>query len=520
MNQTEIKRKQILILVFFPVVIGLMWLLDLMEGNGGGYFIINLQICMFPIGCFMIFFPQVVEKLIRSRMSKGQYKNANKVWKGALIYGVLIGLISAGVLFALSELLAERVLGIPNSLLGLRFLIPAVCFVSFTFVIKGYFQGMGSGLPTVIADIVFYLSTGFFAYWIIMGLKDYGAKVSNLLHNIDFNAMYINAGVSVGMTIGSVIAFALMLILFLFADRSNKKHMRDGMRMTEDLPYVFRLLGLSMLPYMLVGICVNLPALTDIILLRTSRGGDLLFVADYAALYTDKLFYIVLCVLPILPGVIGLGGKYVTFVKKEEYKHARDCMHASFVWLFFTAAFVSVALCTLGGKRFRTIGILVFLFVVVFFLGIILWKIGKVVEMVVVFACGAACHLLVSGISLNLTAGDENCIIYAYMAQAFLMILLAGGILFKNYRSGIAFTRTFLFPLLSTAISGVAVLLISKYFVKTAVNIGGIIITIGIGVVINLVLLVVFRSLRMKDMYMIPGGQIVVFIGKRLHILD
>lgn len=520
MNRTEIKRKQIIILVLFPVVIGLMWLMNRMEGNGSGYFIINLQICMFPIGCFMIFFPQVAEKLIRGRMSKGQYKNADKVWKGALIYGILIGVVSAIILFALSEVLAQKVFGIPNSLLGLRLLIPSVCFVSFVYVAKGYFQGMGNGLPTVFSDIVFFLCSGFFAYQIMNGLRDYGTKVSDLLQNSDFQAMYMNAGVSVGVTLGSMLTFVFMMILLLFTEKMNKKRMRDGMRMTEDYSYVFRLLGLSMLPYILVGLCVNIPILADIFLLRTSRNGELSFVTEYAALHTDKFFYIMLCVLPVMPGVVGLAGKYVTFIKKEEYKHARDCMHASFVWLFFTAAYISVALCVLGGKTFQVIGMLVFLFITAFFLGLILWKIGKVKEMVVIFVCGSVCHLLVSGISLHVTGGEVNCIAYGYMAQSFLMMLLSGGVLFKSYRGGIAFTRTFLLPLLSTVISGVAVLVIGKYVIKTTGNIGGIVITLFIGMIVNLVLLVLFRSLRMKDMYVIPGGKVVIFIGKRLHILD
>lgn len=520
MNQQEIRRKQILILVCFPVIMGLMWLLNQMKGNSSGYFIINLQICMFPIGCFMVFFPQVVEKLIRSRISKGQYKNADKVWKGALIYGIIIGVLSSVVLFALSEVLAVKVFGIPNSLFGLRFMIPAVSLISFGFVAKGYFQGMGSGLPTVISDVFFSVCAGIFGYLIMNSLNDYGVKVSNLLQNEDFSAMYENAGASVGVLLGSAVSILLLIILLLFADKSYKKHMRDGMRMTEDLSYVFRLLGLSLLPYILVGICVNVPILTDIVFLRMSKGNNLSYVAEYAALHTEKIFYLILCILPVLPSVISLAGKYVTFIRKEEYKHARDCMHASMVWLFFTAAFISVALCTLGGEKFRATGVFVFLFVVAFFLGIILWKIGKVFEMVIIFACGAGCHLLISGITLNMNMGNEECIIYAYMAQAFLMMLLAGGVLFKNYRIGVTFTRTFLFPVLSTAISGVVLLLVGKLLMKTAGNIGGMILTLWIGVVVNLVLLVLLRSLRMKDMYILPGGKIIIIWGKRLHILD
>ncbi len=520
MNQTEIKRKQILIIIFLVVIIGLMWFLRQMGANGSGYFIICLQLCLLPIGSFMVFFPQVMEKLIRSRMSKGQYRNAEKVWKGAVLYGVFIGIFSAIILFGLSEFFSVKILGIPNSLFGFRFLIPAVAFVCFSFVLKGYFQGIGSGLPTVLSDIIFYAFSGCIAYWIMSELKDYGLKVSGLLHNDDFNAMYANAGASIGVLLGSFITMIFLIVLFLFTDRTKRKHFRTGMKMTEDFPYIFRLLGLSMLPYILVGICVNIPAFVDLIYLRTAGDGNLNFVAQYAALFMDKGFLIFLLIALILPGVISLAGKYVTFIQKEEYKHARDCMHASFVWIFITAAFISVSLCTLGGDNFRINGLLVFLFVVAFFLGIILWKIGKVFEMVLIFASGAVCHLAVSGVLFHILGENADCIIYSYMIQTLFMTILSGAVLMKNYRIGLIYTRTFLFPLFATAVSGVAMLVIYKLLFPTAGKDLGLVVTLIAGMIIELILLILLHSLRMKDMYVIPGGKIVIFIGKRLHILD
>lgn len=520
MNHTEIRRKQILIVVFLGVIVGLNWFLNQMSGNGSGYFIIGLQLCMFPIGCFMIFFPNVVEKLIRSRMSKGQYKNADRVWKGAVFYGVFIGLFSAILLFVTSGFFAKDILGIPNSLFGLRFLVPSVAFISFSFVLKGYFQGIGSGLPTVISDVIFFISSGFLAYWLLTEMKDYGSKVSGLLHNTDFNAMYGNAGASIGFLLSSIFAMFFLIILYLFADRSKRKYIRTGMKMTEDFPYIFRLLGLSMLPYILVGICVSLPSFIDLVFLRTARGGDLSFVAEYASLFIDKGCYIIVLIALILPGIIGLAGKYIVFIQKEEYKHARDCMHASFVWIFMTAGLISVVLCVLGNDKFRINGLVVFSFVVAFFLGIILWKIGKVFEMVLIFTAGAVCHLIVSGVLFKFMPTNPDYIIYSYIAQTFLMLFLAGGVLVKNYRIGLIYTRTFLFPLLSVALSGVSMLMLYKVLYVTLGMYCGIAVTILCGFVIELVLLILLHSLRMKDMYVIPGGKVVIWLGKRLHILD
>ncbi len=519
MNQTEIRRKQILIVVYMPVILALIWFLSKFEGNGSGYFLINLQICLFPLGGFMIFFPQVAEKLIRSRMSKGQYKNANRVWKCVLVYGIFVVLLSTLVLFLLSGFLAEHLLGIPNSLYGLRLFIPAVCFLGFLFVIRGYFQGMGSGMPTVISAIVFYICATILGYNLKEKLKDYGVKTANLLQNRDFEAMYANVGVSIGITLASICALMLLVVLLLISKKSNNKYMREGMRTTEDYPYLIRVIGLSMLPYMVVGFCLMIPPLADVLFLKNALGGSLTFVSSYSTLVEERFLYLVLLSMPVLPGVVELAGRYVYFIRKEEFKHGRDCMHASFIWIFLTAAVLSLALCTLGGEKYQFTGILIFLVAMAFLLGLILWKLGRVLEMSVIFICGAVCHLAVSGISLYMTGGDEINILYGYMSQAFLMIVLCGFVLFRNYAMGLSFVRTLLMPILAVAISGVAMLLLGKVLLGASAAPGMFVLITVIGGIINLILLVLFRSFRAKDLYMFPCGKVVVFLGKRLHVL-
>lgn len=520
MNQTEVRKKQIIIVIFFPVVLGLLRLLDLFSGNGSGYFLINLQICFLPIGCFMMFFPQVTEKLIRSRVSKGQYKNADRVWKCAVIYGISMGIFFCLLLYGISGLLAENLFGIPNGLLGLRLLIPMTAFFSFSFVLKGYFQGMGNGLPGVVCDVLFFLCGGGFALLFIQKVEDYGKKVAALLLNNDFEAMYTTAGASLGVTIGSALSVVVLLLWLFMTGQNNRKYLREGMKLSEEYSYLIRLFFFSLFPYILVGICLYLPLFADILFLRAGRDGNPDFVSAYGTLYREKAGVLCLCILPLLPGIISLAAKYISFIKKEEYKHAKDCMQASLVWIFTTAGFVSAALLVFGTEKFGAAGMIVVTLVLAVFFGLVLWKIGQIWEMTAIFGLAGTGHLILSGVLLNKTSGNADWILYSFLLQTVLLFLGAGGVLMKKYPPGFKVWRQQWKPLLGTAVSGFFLLLFRKITGSFTETIPGIVVALLCGMAINLLLTILLKSLRVRELYLLPGGKRILSLAKRLHILE
>lgn len=517
MNQMEIRRNQILTIIYIPGILALMWILSLLGDHGSGYFLLMLQCCLLPVFVFFLFLPHVMEKLIRSRMSKRQFKNADKVWKSGLFYALICGVFSTVLLWICSGFFADKILGIPYGEMGLRVLIPIVFLVSIIYALKGYFQGMGSGMPTLISEVVFLLFSNVFGYVFLTGFKNYGSKVAALLQNSEFEAMYSSTGFSLGVLVGGIFTVIFLVMLFLISGRGRRNSMREGMKMTEDMPDTFRLILLSMVPYFSVGICLFLPGLLDAFFYRIMLPLGVSYVESYSVLFTDYILWLLLFSMPVLAGVVGLAGKYINLIKKEEYKHARDCMHASLLWIFMTGGLFSVTACTLGQEKFRFAGLLIFLLVTAFFLGLILWKIGRTKEILISFICASLGHILTSFISLKMTEGNVDSILYAYIAQMVLMILFLGGSLFKTYRIGVDFARTILFPALSVAIAGVVILLLGKILLPKFGNVTGVLLCVLAGWLLYLLLIIILRCLRVRDLYVIPGGKTIIFLGKTLH---
>ena len=110
------------------------------EGNAiymSGYQIYALLLTMSSIGV-----PNAIAKLISEKKSQKDYINRERIFKIALLIFSIVGVLGTIILFSLSGVIAQKIIGIPESQLSLMVLAPAIFFVSVNSVIRGYFNGI------------------------------------------------------------------------------------------------------------------------------------------------------------------------------------------------------------------------------------------------------------------------------------------------------------------------------------------------------------------------------------------
>ena len=127
-------------------VIGLLYRSPLGEtiGNEGlGYYSTasNLYTILLLISSYSI--PMAVSKIVSERLALKEYRNAHRVFHGALIYAVIVGGIAALVAFFGGKFLLPY--NQQNALLALRVLAPTIFFSAVLGVLRGYFQGCQQG---------------------------------------------------------------------------------------------------------------------------------------------------------------------------------------------------------------------------------------------------------------------------------------------------------------------------------------------------------------------------------------
>ena len=139
----------IITLMFSQVIIkilGLFYKLYLTNKSGfgdAGNAIYNsgFQIYALLLTISSIGVPNAVAKLISEKLSVGDNRGAQKIFKVAFAFFSVVGFTGSALLFCGSDFIANVWLQIPEAKLTLIILAPSIFFVSLISVLRGYFNG-------------------------------------------------------------------------------------------------------------------------------------------------------------------------------------------------------------------------------------------------------------------------------------------------------------------------------------------------------------------------------------------
>lgn len=233
-------------------VIGLLYrapLTAIIGDEGNGYYgtAYNIYTIILMVSSYSM--PSAISKLMAQKLAVGEYRNANRVFRCALTYGVLVGLVGSGLLF-----------------FGARFLVPdvAVCVLQvfaptvFLFGIlgsmRGYFQARGSMVPTSVSQILEQLANAVVsiaAAWLLMQT----AVGADPTRRAQLGAM----GSALGTGAGVLIALLFMVFCFRRSKEGRKAEILSDTTGKEEKYRIFlRDTVLVITPFMLSGVIMNL----------------------------------------------------------------------------------------------------------------------------------------------------------------------------------------------------------------------------------------------------------------------
>ena len=269
-------------------VIGLLYRSPLGEtiGNEGlGYYSTasNLYTILLLISSSSI--PMAVSKIVSERLALKEYRNAHRVFHGALIYAVIVGGIAALVAFFGGKFLLPY--NQQNALLALRVLAPTIFFSAVLGVLRGYFQAHSTMMPTSISQIleqIFNAAVSLLAAWGFINAFSDGTENSI--------AKWGAAGSTVGTGAGVVTALAFMLLVYGVNRRKILHRVeKDHRHQEESYKEIFRVIILVVSPIILSAFVYNVNAYINGYLFSDilgRRGGD---AAQIGILYAEYATY-------------------------------------------------------------------------------------------------------------------------------------------------------------------------------------------------------------------------------------
>ena len=244
----------LMIAAMISKIIGLLYkspLSSIVGNMGMGYISLaqNAYMILLMIASFSI--PQAVSKLIAERVALRDYRNAQKIFRGAMIYAAVVGGVVALIcLFGARFIIPSNQ---PNGLLALQILSPTIFLSGILGVYRGYFQAYQNMLPTSVSQIleqIFNAAVSLIAAWLFIKYLSDGTDGQT--------AKWGAAGSTVGTTAGVVIALLFMLLVYGLNRRGIRMRVsRDRAHREESYGQILKLIVLIVSPIILSAFIYN-----------------------------------------------------------------------------------------------------------------------------------------------------------------------------------------------------------------------------------------------------------------------
>lgn len=224
-------------------------LLNIMGLEGQGYYDIAFQVYSIALLISSYSLPLAVSKLVSVRMARGQKKNAYRVLKAAFAFALFSGLIITFIVFFGAEMIADSVMGASLSSYALRVLAPGLLVVAILGVLRGYFQGTGTMIPTAISQVLEQIVNAIVSIVGASVLLKYGEAAASREGNELLGPAYSAAGSTLGTVAGALIALVFLGMCFGAYSKILKRQLRSDRTKKQDAyQTLFKLLLLTIAP--------------------------------------------------------------------------------------------------------------------------------------------------------------------------------------------------------------------------------------------------------------------------------
>lgn len=228
--------------------IGLLYKIPMTRalGNDGiGYY--NTAHEIYNIGLILSSYslPLAISKLIAAKRVRGLLQDTRRIFLSGLLFGLVSGGLMTALLLFGGDWIATVIFNSPNSALPLKVMAPTILIFSIMGVIRGYFQGLGTMVPTSISQIIEQLVNAIIAISASFLFMQWFAGKEN-------TASYGAAGGTLGTLIGALAAFLFLAILLLHCHKQDHDSAKIASQTSVDSwKTVYTALFLTMTPIVL-----------------------------------------------------------------------------------------------------------------------------------------------------------------------------------------------------------------------------------------------------------------------------
>lgn len=507
------------------------------EGNGYYSAAYNIYSIMLILSSYSL--PVAVSKMVSARLARGQYRNARKILRAALFYATIVGGVGFCALWFGSGFFAEHVIKMPYSAYALKVLAPTVWIMAYLGVLRGFFQGHSTMVPTAVSQIFEQIVNAVISLLAAKSLFDLGVKSNLVYGSTEYSYAFGAAGGALGTGAGALTALILFVGLYLmYRPKMKRRIRREQGTSAEGYGMITSTLFLTVVPIIVSSSLYNSSTVIDNVLFgQIMTGlGEAKQIASQWGIYSGKyhlLFNIPVAVANSLSSSLipALSRAVAEKDRKQTLNRIASAIRFSMIIAIPSAVGLAVLAAPISNLLFpgrdNTDLIKMTCYgssaVVVYSLSTVtnavLQGINRMKTPIRNAGISLVLHTVILFVMLRYLHMGIYGVLYANILFAlFICILNARSIArFKRYRQEVK--KTFLIPMVASAVMGAAAFGVYRAAYSVFGNLISTGISVFVAMLVYFVLLILLKGVDAQELRSMPGGTRLSGLARKLHLM-
>src|SRR5699024_5449352 len=233
-------------------VIGVIYripLANILGDAGNGFYGYAYQIYAMALMVSSLSLPTAVSKLVSSKLAAGQKRNSVRVFRCSMLFAVVVGAVITAAVFFGADAISVYAMKSPLSVYALQMLAPGLFLVAVMAVIRGYFQGLGSMMPTAVSQIIEQLIRAVISIAGASIFVDIGTRAGEKAGEELLGPAYGAAGATLGTVLGALIALVfLIFVIWAYRGQMTRQYRTDRSGREDSYRHILKVLVLTAVP--------------------------------------------------------------------------------------------------------------------------------------------------------------------------------------------------------------------------------------------------------------------------------
>lgn len=513
---------------------------NIIGDEGMGYYstAFNVYNIMLILSSYSL--PLAVSKMVAARIARGQYRNMSRVLCAALVYATIAGGLACFITWNFADFFAGTVFNAPLCSYALRTLAPTIWIMAYLGVLRGFFQGHGTMVPTALSQIFEQIVNAVISVVAAGVLFKVGLDSNKVYETTGYPEAFGAAGGTIGTGSGAFAAFLFMLLLFfLFRPTLKKRIRKDRSGAVESYGQISRILFWTVVPVIVSSSVYNINGVIDNGIMAhgmESLGQGKEFLVLWGV-YNNKYMLLVHVPLAIanslasslIPSLSGaMAREDMASVRAKTGLAIRFAMMIaipSAVGLTVLAAPVTNLLFR-GGENTEAIRMLITGSAAVVFLSLstvtnaILQGINRMNVPVRNALIALVLHVILLYVMLMFCRMGIYSMVFSNILFALFICLLNAVAIRRAIRYRQEMVKTFVIPAVASALMGISAYLAYRgVMLVIHSNLMGTLVSVMVAVMVYGVLLIRLHGIEASELKSMPGGTRLLGLCRKLHLM-